>query len=94
MNEILCVLFKSEISISPNPLGLPKVSVTGLLSQMLWALIFPVQDCYAGEPEVGLRPLTPLGEPLQYNYSPVCGSPTMDMGLNYIASLPLLPFLL
>ena len=28
-----------------------------------------------GEPERGLRTLTPLGEPLQYNYSPVCRSP-------------------
>ena len=25
---------------------------------------------------MGLRTLTPVGEPLPYNYSPVCGSPT------------------
>ena len=28
------------------------------------------------EPDVGLRTLTLVGEPLQYNYFPVCGSPT------------------
>lgn len=42
---------------------------------MLWGLIFLVQDPWAGEPDVGLRTLTPVGEPLQYNYCPVCGSP-------------------
>ena len=40
---------------------------------------------------MGLRALSPLGEPLQCNYSPVCGLPTVGMGLDYITSLPLLP---
>ena len=29
-----------------------------------------------GEPDVGFRTLTPVGEPLQYNYFPVCMSST------------------
>ena len=33
--EILCMPFKSEVSISLSPLGLPKVSPTGLQSQRL-----------------------------------------------------------
>ena len=33
-------------------------------------------DPQVGEPDMGLRTLTPVGELLQYNYSPVCGSPT------------------
>ena len=27
----------------------------------------------------GLRALTPVGQPLQYNYSPICGSPTQQV---------------
>ena len=37
--EILCEPFKSKVSISPNPLGLLKLSLTGLQSQMLWGFI-------------------------------------------------------
>ena len=33
-------------------------------------------DPQTGEPDVGLRALTPVGESLQYNYFPVCRSPT------------------
>ena len=33
-------------------------------------------DPQVGEPDMGLRTLTPMGGLLQYNYSPVCGSPT------------------
>ena len=33
-------------------------------------------DPQARQPDVGLRTLSPVGEPLQYNYFPVCGSPT------------------
>ena len=35
----------------------------------------------AGEPDVGLSGLTPVGEPLRSNYSPVCGSPTWGYGI-------------
>ena len=78
--EILCVPLKSKVSISPSSLGLPKLSPAGLQSQMLWGLVFLVQDPWAGTPDVGLRPLTLVGEPLQWNYSPVCGSPTREYG--------------
>ena len=43
-----------------------------------------------GEEPDGLRTLTPVGEPLQYNYFPVCGSPTGSMGFDYITKAPLL----
>ena len=43
---------------------------------MLWGLLFPVLDPWAEEHDVRIRTLTPVGEPLQYNYFPVCGSPT------------------
>ena len=57
--------FKSEDSISPSPLGLPKLSLAALQSQMLRGLVFLVQDPWAGEPNMGLRTLTTLGELLQ-----------------------------
>ena len=61
--EILCTPFKSEVSISPSPVGLLRLSPAGLQSQMLWGLIFLVLDPQVGEPDVGLRTLTPVREP-------------------------------
>ena len=78
--EVLCVPFKSEVSIYPSPLGLPKLGPAGLQSQMLWGLVLLMQDPWVAEPYVGLRILTPVGEPLQCNYTPVCGSPTQGYG--------------
>lgn len=37
----------------------------------------PVAGPWVGEPDVGPRFLTPVGEPLQYNDFLVCGSPTL-----------------
>lgn len=57
---ILGMPFKSVVSIFYSPLTLLKLSPTGLQSQIFWlGFIFPVQDPWFGEPEVGLRPLTP-----------------------------------
>ena len=39
---ILCVPFKSGVSISHSPQGLLKESPTSLQSQILWVFIFPV----------------------------------------------------
>ena len=55
--RLLCVPIKSEVSISPYPLGLWKLSLTGLQSQILWGLVFPVQDPQAGEANMGLESL-------------------------------------
>ena len=57
--EILCVPFKSEVSISHNPLALPKISPCGLQSQMFWGHVFPAQVPWSGKPGVELGPLTP-----------------------------------
>ena len=65
MSEILCVLFKSKVSISPNPVELLQSSPAGFQSQMLWGLLSLVLDPWTGVPNVGLRALTPVGEPLQ-----------------------------
>ena len=52
---------------------------------MFWELIFAVQDPWPGEPDVGLRALTPVGEPQFVGHSP------RGMGLDYIVNSPLLP---
>ena len=39
-------------------------------------ILLPMPDPQAWDPDVGLRTLTPMGEPLeQYSYFPVCGHP-------------------
>ena len=48
-------------------MGLLQLNPGDLQSQMLWELIFPAPEAWAGEPDMGLRTLTPMGEPLQYN---------------------------
>ena len=53
--EILCVPFKSGVSVSPNPLWLLKLIPEGLQSQAFQALVFPGQDPWAGESSLGLR---------------------------------------
>ena len=73
--------FKSEVSFALSPMGLLKLSRSGLQSHMLWGFIFPVQDPWTGEFDMGLRTLTPMGNPLQYNCSPVCGLPTQGYGI-------------
>ena len=60
--------------------AMPSSRPTGLQSQMLWGLLLPMPGPQAGEPNVELRTLTPVGEPLWYNYFPVCGSLTWSVG--------------
>lgn len=60
--EILCALFKSEVSISPNPVELLQSSSTGFQGQLFWALFLLVPDPHAGGLDVGLSILTLVGE--------------------------------
>ena len=39
-------------------------------------LLLPMPDPRAEEPDVGLRTLSPVGEPVRQNYFLVCGSPS------------------
>lgn len=73
--KTLCASFKSEVSVSPSPMELLHSSPTSLQSQMLSGLFFLMPDPKTGEPNLGLRSLTPVSKPLRYNF-PVCGSPT------------------
>ena len=72
----LCASFKNRVSVSYSLL--PTLGASGLRSQTFAGFIFPVQGSQAGEPNVGLRPLVPRGEPpivivLLFAY-PGCGS--------------------
>ena len=51
-------------SIIPQPSGSPE-GFASLQSQTFWGPIFPVQDPWAGEPDVELETLALWGEPLQ-----------------------------
>ena len=51
-------------------------SPISLQSQMLWGSLLPMSHPQTREPEMGPSTLTPVGEPLQYNYFSVCGLPT------------------
>ena len=87
--EILCALFKSEVSISPNSVELLQLSPTGLQSQIFWGLFVPMLDPSAMESVLGLWTLTFMGEPLLYNISLVCELPTPRvMRFDYIFNLP------
>ena len=45
-----------------------------LKASLFWGL-FLIPDLQAGEPDMGLRTFTPVGEPQEYNYFPVCELP-------------------
>ena len=48
----------------PQPSGTHKSKSRWPSKPMFWGLIVLVQDLQAGETDMGLRPLTPWGEPL------------------------------
>lgn len=55
---------ESEVSISPRSMRLSIVCITGLQSQMLWGLVFLVQDPWTWESDMGLDVLLLLRKPL------------------------------
>ena len=81
------MLFKSKVSVYPSPVGSPKLSSIGPESQMLWGLKFPVQDSQAGEPNMGLRSLTPA---IRF-FSSLWVTHPEGMRLDYSTRLLLLP---
>ena len=64
VHEIFCAPSKSGVSVSPSPVELLHSCPSGLQSQMLWGFLLPMPDPQGGEPDVGLRTLTPVGKPL------------------------------
>ena len=70
VHKTFCPPSKSGVSVSPSPVEFLRSSPAGLLSQMLWGLLL-MPAPKAEMPDVGLRTLTPVGDP--NNYFPVCG---------------------
>ena len=89
VHEILCVPSKSRVSVSPSLVEFLWSNPANLQGHMLWGLL-SLPDSQAGEPDVGLRILTPVREPLWYNYFPVWGCPLSEYGIWFYQWLCLL----
>ena len=61
--------FKRGVSTSHSPLGLLKVSPAGLQSQSFWGVHLSSTGPSVGKPAVGLRPMSPWEETLQFYLS-------------------------
>lgn len=75
MLKTLCVPFRSKVSISSSPTGLLTVCPARSSKPDVQGTHLPSAGLQAEKSDVGLRTL-PVQEPLQPNYSPVCGLPT------------------
>ena len=60
----------------PRPVELLHTSPTGPQQQMLQGLLFPTPGSQVWGPDVGLRTLTSLGDPLRCSYFPARGLST------------------
>ena len=67
LHETVCFSSESGVLLSLGPVG------------FLGGLLFPLPDLQAGEPDVGLRTFTPVGEILWCNYFPVYEFPTWQV---------------
>ena len=86
-----CVCPLREKTLFPQSCGSLERSPLVFGAKCSGFLSFQCRTSGAGEPDMGLKTLTTVEELLQYNYSPVCGSPLpQGYGLDYITSLPLL----
>ena len=75
--DLVCILREWSFCF-PSSVDFLWADFSGLQSQMLWGLLAK-PALHIGEPGVGLRTFTPVGEPLWYTYFPVCASPTQDV---------------
>ena len=64
VHETLCTPSKRGVSVSVSVGEFLQSNPTYLQSEMLWELLFLMPDPQTGEPDVGLRTLIPVGEPL------------------------------
>ena len=55
---------KSGVFVSSSPMELLYPSPAGLQSQMLWGFLLPIPDPQTGKPDMRLRTLIRVGEPL------------------------------
>ena len=60
----------------PQSYEIPVIKLHWPSKQIPGGILLLLSDPQAREPDMGLRTITPVGEPLRYNYFPVCGLPT------------------
>ena len=82
MWNLMCALQQWSLCLTQS-CGVPALKPTGLQSQMFWRLLLPMPRPQAGEPDLGLKTLTPMGESLWYNYFPVCGQQVWNMIISW-----------
>ena len=61
---------------------------------ILWRLLLLISEPQTGQPDMGFRPLIPIGKPWQNNDFPVCALPTgWEWGLTVLQMYPFYHFL-
>lgn len=90
-HKLVCMPSKSGVSVSLNPVEFLWSSPTDFQSQRLWGLLFPMPEPQTGGSYMGLWTLTPMGEPLWYNYFPVWVTHLVSMRFECIVNAPLPP---
>lgn len=84
--------FKRRVSIFYRLPALLYSSPTGLQGQILWGLLFLVQEAQTGGTQSKAQiPLIFVEKHCKYDHSPICMSPTGDVDLSYIACLSYIP---
>ena len=76
VHEIFCASSKSEIFNLFHSCGVSIIKTHWSSKPNALGLLLLMPVFQAGVLDVGLRALTPVGEPLKYNYFPICVSPT------------------
>ena len=78
--EMLCAPFRSRVSASYSPLGLPNVSSAGFQSQIFWSLNSWCRTLGLGSPTWGSDPSLPREGLCSCDIPPPCGSTTQGCG--------------
>ena len=81
VHESLCVPSKSGISVSLNPVEFLGSSLTILQNQMIWRFLFLLPNSQTREPDVELRTVTFVGEPLWHIFFSLCVTHPVGWGL-------------
>ena len=87
---LVCTLPRVE-SLFPSVLWSSFTQPYCLQSQVLWGSLLQIPDPQAGKPDMGLRALTHVGEPVIQLFSNVWVTHSVGMEFAYTAKAPLIP---
>ena len=77
--DFVCALQDWSFHLSQSRVSLIIKNPAGLQGQIPWGFPVTLLDPQAGKPDMSFRTFTTVGELLWYYYSPVCGSPTLQI---------------